>query len=87
MRIRTTVSLDDDVLERMKQESRKRGNSFQDTLNGLLRSVLLHNQSQPKCRHFKNATHMGWRPELNYDNIEGLSSYAEGEQLKFYLAG
>ncbi|HYZ87577.1 MAG TPA: hypothetical protein VE621_24390 [Bryobacteraceae bacterium] len=38
MSTRTTVTLDDDVLERVKRESRSRGASFRDTLNDLLRT-------------------------------------------------
>ena len=80
MSIRTTVTLDEDVLERIKQESRLRGASFRDTLNDLLRSALFHNQSPVQRRPFKvRPTHMGWRPELNHDDIEGLISYTEGE--------
>jgi hypothetical protein len=79
MSIRTTVTLDDDLLERVKRESRARGATFRDTLNDLLRSALLNHPSARK-RVFKvKPTHMGWRPELNYDDIEGLISYAEGE--------
>ena len=36
MSIRTTVTLDDDVAFRAKQESLTRGASFRDTLNDLL---------------------------------------------------
>ena len=80
MSIRTTVTLDEDVLERVKQESKSRGASFRDTLNDLLRSALLHRQSPPQRREFKvRPLHMGLRPGLNYDDIEGLISYAEGE--------
>ena len=80
MSIRTTVTLDEDVLDRVKQESRSRGASFRDTLNDLLRSALLANQSPPRRPKFKvRPTHMGLMPGLNYDDIEGLISYAEGE--------
>ena len=80
MSIRTTVTLDDDVLERVKQESRSRGASFRDTINELLRIALLQTQAQPQRREFKvRPMHMGAIPGLNYDDIEGLISYAEGE--------
>jgi len=83
MSIRTTVTLDDDVIERVKQESRARGASFRDTLNDLLRTALLKSKAAPRGRNFRvKPTHMGYRPELNYDDIEGLISYAEGEDHK-----
>ena len=47
MSIRTTVTLDDDVVARVKRESRSRGASFRDTLNDLLRAALVGIDNQP----------------------------------------
>jgi hypothetical protein len=80
MRIRTTVTLDEDVLERVKKESRARGASFRDTLNDLLRLALTQAKLEPKRGKFRvKPTHMGWRPELNYDCVGGLLDFAEGD--------
>ena len=80
MSIRTTITLDDDVLERIKSESRSRGVSFRDTLNDLLRVALLHIEQKPRRRTLKiEPTHMGYRPGLNYDSIESLLEYGEAE--------
>jgi hypothetical protein len=81
MSVRTTVTLDDDVLARVKQESRSRGTSFRETLNDFLRAALLAGSTPPKRSGFRiRATHMGLRPNLNYDDVEALLEYAEGEQ-------
>jgi len=81
MGIRTTVTLDEDVLARVKQESRSRGTSFRETINELLRSALVRGSTAPKRSGFRlRATHMGLRPNLNYDDVESLLEYAEGEQ-------
>ena len=70
MSIRTTVTLDDDVLAKVKRESQARGASFRDTLNDLLRTALVAN-SQPRARTLTiKPTNMGFKPGLNYDNIE-----------------
>ena len=80
MSIRTTVTLDEDVLERVKQESRSRGTTFRETLNDLLRAALLGAQAPPRRSGFRvKPTHMGYRPGLNYDDVESLIEYAEGE--------
>jgi hypothetical protein len=80
MSIRTTIALDDDVLDRVKAESRSRGSSFRETLNDLLRLALLARSNQPARRRFRvKATHMGYRPGLNYDHTESLLEYGEGE--------
>jgi plasmid stability protein len=81
MSIRTTVTLDDDVAARLKRESQTRGSSFRDTLNETLRAGLLAADNKPRRRTLKiKPVHMGYRPGLNYDNIESLIEYGEGEQ-------
>jgi hypothetical protein len=81
MRIRTTVTLDDDVVVRVRRESRSRGASFRDTLNDLLRVALLGIDYRLNRRTLAiQPTHMGHKPGLNYDNIESLLEYGEGDQ-------
>jgi hypothetical protein len=81
MSIRTTVTLDDDVVARVKRESQSRGATFRDTLNDLLRLALLGVDNKPRRRALRiKPTHMGYKPGLNYDNIESLLEYGEGER-------
>jgi plasmid stability protein len=81
MSIRTTVTLDDDVAARVKRESQSRGASFRNTLNDLLRTALLGVGNKPRRRALAiKATHMGHKPGLNYDNIESLLEYGEGDR-------
>jgi hypothetical protein len=80
MSIRTTVTLDDDVIERVKHESKVRGATFKTTLNNLLREALVNAGARPK-RTLKivPASLGGPRvPGLNYDSVEELLEYAEG---------
>ena len=80
MSIRTTVTLEDDVLERVKLESRSRRTSFRQTLNDLLRLALLQQEKQPRPKKFVITPYpMGLYPGLNYDDVEGLIEYGEGE--------
>ena len=80
MSIRTTVTLDEELLERIRAESRKRGASFRDTLNDLLRLALAVQPAAGARRSFRvKAHHMGYRPGLNYDSIESLLEYGESE--------
>lgn len=81
MSIRTTVTLDDDVAERVKQQSRSHGKSFRETLNELLRAALLTAETQPKRREFRiEPHHGGYYPGLNYDCTEALLEYLEGPE-------
>jgi hypothetical protein len=80
MSIRTTVTLDDDVAERVKLESRSRGISFRDTLNDLLRTALLSGRNNSRRRLLKIApVHMGYRPGFNYDDVAELLDLGEGD--------
>jgi hypothetical protein len=79
MSTRTTVTLDEDVLERVKEESRTRGASFRDTLNDLLRVALAGQTTPPFKRTLKiKPRNMGLKPGLSYDDVEALIEYAEG---------
>jgi len=81
MSIRTTVTLDDDVVARVKRESASRGASFRDTLNDLLRTALLGIDHRPRRRTLAILpTHMGHKPGLNYDSVESLLEYGEGDR-------
>ena len=81
MSIRTTVTLDDDVVARVKRESLSRGASFRDTLNDLLRTALLGTDNKPRRRALRiKPIHMGHKPGLNYDSIESLLEYGEGDR-------
>ena len=81
MSIRTTVTLDDDVLEKLKRESRSRGISFKETINEVLRSGLLASRSPAARRKFRvQPKRMGTRPGLDYDNVPALLEIGEGDR-------
>ncbi len=85
MSIRTTVSLDQDVLERVKAESRQRGEPFKKTLNELLRLAVSLDKAAPSRKPFKIRpfANTGPIPGLNYDNISELLDYAEGKDRRW----
>jgi hypothetical protein len=82
MGIRTTVTLDEDVLNRVKVESKATGRSFGETLNELVRNGLASKENRGQCkREFKiDPIHAGSRPDLNYDSTEALLEELEGPQ-------
>jgi hypothetical protein len=79
MSIRTTVTLDDDVMERVQRHARSLGKPFKEALNELLRTGLLAAESRPAAKRFRiKPFHMGYRPEWNYDDVESLLERLEG---------
>ncbi len=81
MGIRTTVTLDDDVVARLREESRARGVSFRKLLNDAIRSGLQGLRAPKPRRKFKmDSFKMGVVPGLDYNNVHALIDLAEGEQ-------
>ena len=81
MGIRTTVTLDEDVLNRVKDESKATGRSFRETLNELVRDGLAsHQHSGQRKRELRiTPLHLDGRPEgINYDCTEALLEYLDG---------
>jgi hypothetical protein len=74
------VTLDDDVVDRVRQASRSRGESFRETLNNLLRLGLATLQKRAESRVFRvTPSPMGRVPARNYDKIDSLLERGEGE--------
>ena len=64
--MRTTLTLDEDVAERLQAEVRRTGRSFKETVNELLRLALLRPPATAKRKPFKLTTFKsgGVRPEF-----------------------
>ena len=79
--VRNPPAYPTELIERVKRESRSRGEPFRDTLNDLLRTALLHLDRSPPRRALRiKPTHMGFRAGLNHDDIESLIEYGEGDR-------
>ena len=72
------MTLDEDVFERLKQETRARGVPFRQTINDVLRSGLL--ASPPTVPEFRvEAKGMGLREGLSYDSVPAVLEFGEGD--------
>lgn len=79
--MRTTVTLDDDVAQTIKEEMRTGGGkTFKKAVNDLIRLGRHKKREQKKARKpFKvRSFNMGVYPHLNYDNIGELLDQVEG---------
>jgi hypothetical protein len=82
MSIRTTVTLDDDVLESARSFSRERGIPFREALNELVRRGA-HSELEAEAAQASNPfrvepQHMGFLAGLNYDDVSELLEHLEG---------
>jgi hypothetical protein len=77
--VRTTLTLDDDVCVKVKDEARRSGRPFKQIVNDLLRLALTLRRDPARARPFKvRPQPLGLRPGLEYDNIGDLLEQFEG---------
>lgn len=78
--VRTTISLDRDVAQRLKKATAKSGRPFKHVVNEALRAGLHLLERPAAARSFKvKALNLGLRPGINLDNIGELLAQVEGE--------
>lgn len=76
--MRTTVTLEPDVVCRLREVERKEKMSFKEALNTTLRRGLDQMLAKPKIKAFRTVPEdMGILAHLNYDNIGDLLELAE----------
>jgi hypothetical protein len=81
--MRTTVALDDDVIDKAKAVAAKRRVSFRAVVNEALRIGLREVEKPATRRPYRTEPHaMGLRTGYNLDNIQELLAQAEGEDFK-----
>jgi hypothetical protein len=77
--VRTTLTLDDDVAAKLRQETRRTGRSFKETVNTVLRRGLTTPQARRTDPPFVvRARPLGLRPGLDYDKTSDLLDQIEG---------
>ncbi len=77
--VRTTLTLDDDVMAKLKSEIRRTGRPFKEIVNEHLRRSLSTPAKSPSKKPFRiKARDLGLRPGLSYDNIGQLLEQLEG---------
>lgn len=82
MSTRTTLTLDDDILRKLKKEIQNSGASFKEVVNEYLRLGLSTKErlSESSNKKFKiNARPLGEIQGLNYDNISELLDRIENK--------
>ncbi len=67
--MRTTLTLDDDILEQVKTISRKNKKPFKDLINQILRSGLAAFQGTKTKKYKTKSRPMGLHKGLSIDNI------------------
>jgi hypothetical protein len=78
--MRTTLTLDDDVLDKARAVAAKLNLPFRRVVNEALRTGLQAVEEPPRTRPYRTRPHkMGLKAGRNLDNIQALLSQIEGE--------
>ncbi len=79
LRMRTTLTIDEDIALKLKSEAKKAGDkSFKAIVNETLRRGLMMSNDSGKTKRFKvRSRALGPRHGLNYDNIGELLEQIE----------
>jgi hypothetical protein len=81
--MRTTITIDNDVLERARAISAKLRTPFKTVINEALRAGLDRVQQPAKHGPYKTKPHaMGLKAGRNIDNIQELLAQIEGEDSR-----
>jgi hypothetical protein len=79
--MRTTVTLDTDVLALLRSAMRRRGLSFKEALNDAVRAGLTATSTRSRRRYRLKTFKMGFRPEVNLDKALALAGAIEDEEI------
>lgn len=81
--MRTTITIDNDVLDRARAISAKLRTPFKTVINEALRAGLDHVERPADRRRYETTPHaMGLKSGRNLDNIQELLSQIEGEDVR-----
>ena len=81
--MRTTLSIDDDVLDRAKAVAAKLRRPVRSVINEALRAGLDQVEQPTRQRRYRTDPHaMGLRSGRNIDNIQELRAQIEGEDFR-----
>ena len=81
--MRTTLTIEDDVLDRAKSVATRLHAPFRQIVNEALRAGLETVEAPAKRRTYRTRPHkMGLRTGRNLDNIQELLTHVEGEDFR-----
>jgi hypothetical protein len=75
--MRTTVTLDPDVVAKLKEEMRRKDISFKEAINSSVRRGLERNEAKPRPYRLPPPQRMGARPGVNLDKALQLAGELE----------
>lgn len=78
--MRTTMTLEEDVLLKLKDEMGRTGFGFKETVNRVLRDGLALRSRPPRRPFVVQPRRLGLRPGVNVDNVAELLEQLDGPE-------
>lgn len=78
---RTTLTLEDDIAARLREEARRQGRSLKEVVNDALRAGLERRDDEVSPYEVQ-ARDMGVRPGIDLDDIQGLLDRLDGPERR-----
>jgi hypothetical protein len=78
-RVRTTLTIDDDLATQLHDQARRTGRTFRDVVNEALRDGLLRGESEPPC--IPPVHELGIRPGVDLTKALQLVGQLEDEEI------
>lgn len=79
--MRTTMTLEEDVILQLRDEMGRTGASFKDTVNRVLRDGLALRSRPPRRPFVLQPRRLGLRPGVDVDNVAELLEQLEGPEF------
>ena len=81
--MRTTLTLDDDVLDRARSLATELGTPFRQVVNEAMRAGLADLERPAKSRPYRTRPHdMGLRSGLRLDSVQDLLAQVDGDDAR-----
>lgn len=80
--MRTTMTLEEDVILQLKDEMGRTGTSFKETVNRVLRDGLALRSRPPRRAFVLQPRRLGLRPGVDIDNVAELLEQLEGPDFR-----
>jgi len=80
--IRTTLTIEDDITERLRDEVRRTGKPMKDVVNDALRKGLARGADEGREPFRVHARDLGLRSRIELDDVEGLVERLEGPERR-----
>ncbi len=85
--MRTTLTIDDDLIRKLRENAHNKGVPFKEIVNQALRVGLVHIDKPKKIKPYKCKTYsLGYPPGADLDHALNLADRLESEEIARKLA-